>query len=89
MFGKPKEPYPLSDRDIILCDGNTAHFSENAAARIVETLKNMGVTQRHIERNAKLIEGSARLILKEKPLKPILKERFNNFLNALIENGGV
>lgn len=84
---KPIEPYLLSDGDIILCGGNTASFSEDAAARIVETLKNMGVTQRHIERDAKLIEGSARLILKKKPLKPILKERFNNFLNALIANG--
>jgi len=81
------EPYPLSENGIILCGGNTASFSEDAAARIVDKLEEMGVTQTQIERDAELISGSAWLILKKKPLKSILKERFNRFLNALIANG--
>jgi hypothetical protein len=81
------EPYLLSDGDIILCGGNTASFSEDAAARIVDKLKEMGVTQTQIERDAELISGSAWLILKKKPRQPILKERFDKFLNALITHG--
>ena len=81
------EPYPLSENGIIVFDGNKASFSEDAAARIVDKLEEMGVTKTKIELDAELSKGSAWVILKEKPLNPIRKERFNNFLNALITNG--
>jgi hypothetical protein len=81
------EPYTLSKKDIIVFDGNKASFSEDAAARIVDKLEEMGVTQTKIEGDAELSKGSAWLILKTQPPKPILKERFNDFLNALITNG--
>ena len=88
LFGKPKEPYPLSEGDIVPGWRSTS-FSRECAEEIRNTLRTMGIKKQTIAESTFLgkdtIEGALRT--NQYDPKPLRNENFKILLKFLVNHG--
>jgi hypothetical protein len=88
LFGTPKEPYLLSEGDIVP-GWRLTSFSKEAARKIRNTLENMGIILSHIAiSNPMLTRDVVGSALHKRDNKPLLNPKFMSLLGYL-ENKGV